>query len=61
MIISTKLRDSDRHYLNNLIVSGRGELPDKNGNVSNKATHRLVVDKGFIVGAVRIFRKEEKK
>jgi hypothetical protein len=61
MIISNKLSDRDRHYINNLIVSGRGELPDKNGNVSDKATHRLEVEKGFIIGAVKILRKEVKK
>lgn len=61
MIISNKLSDAERHYLNNLIVSGTGEIPDKDGKVSEKATHQLVVDKGFIVGAVKIIRKEVKK
>ena len=61
MIISNKVSDRERHYLNNLIVSGNGEVPDKNGKVSSNATHKLLVDKGFVVGAVKIIRKEEKK
>lgn len=59
MIISNKLTDKDRHYINNLIVSGRGEIPNKEGKVSDKATHRLVVEKGFIVDAVKVIRKEK--
>jgi len=61
MIISNKLSDRERHYLNNLIVSGQGEIPNKEGKVSQKATHQLVVDKGFIVGAIKIIRKEVNK
>jgi hypothetical protein len=61
MIISNKLSDRERHYLNNLIVSGQGEIPNKEGKVSPSATHKFVVDKGFIVGAVKIIRREEKK
>ncbi len=60
MRISNKLSDADRHYINNLIVSGRGEVPDKEGKVSDNATHKLQVEKGFIVGAMKIIRKEDK-
>lgn len=61
MIISNKVSDRERHYLNNLVVSGQGEIPDKEGKVSKKATHKLLVEKGFIIGAVKIIRREEKK
>lgn len=54
MKISNLLSDEERHYLSNLLRSGAGEVPDANGNVSDKATHAFVIDKGFIVGAVRI-------
>lgn len=57
MKISNKLSDKDRHYINNLIVSGQGELPDENDKVSSKATHIFIVDNGFIVEARKIIRK----
>lgn len=61
MRISNKLSDKDRHYINNLVVSKQGEIPDANGKVSEKATHKFIIDKGFIVGAMKIIRKEENK
>ena len=61
MIISNKLSDADRHYINNLIVSGTGEIPDKDGKVSKKATHILLIENGFIVGAKKIIRTGGRK
>lgn len=61
MKISTKLRDVDRHYLQNLIVSGCGEIPDKDGKVSSAATHTLIVENGFIVSAKKIIRVDNSK
>jgi hypothetical protein len=61
MRISNQLRDVDRHYLNNLIVSGLGEIPDKDGKVSSRATHKFVLEKGFIVAAIKIMKKEGHK
>lgn len=58
MKISNKLSNQERAYLNNLIVSGAGEVPDKDGKVSKKATHKLIVESGFVVGAVKIIRKQ---
>lgn len=61
MIISNKLSNEERHYIQNLVTSGNGEIPDESGKVSNKATHVLLVEKGFITGARKIIRKEETK
>ena len=61
MIISNKLSDAERSYINNLVVSKAGEIPDEDGKVSKSATHILIIDKGFIIGAKKILRKEEKK
>lgn len=61
MIISNKLSNEERHYIQNLVTSGTGEIPDEYGKVSDRATHILVVDKGFITGARKIIRKEENK
>lgn len=59
--ISNKVSDEERHYLNNLIISARGELPDEDGKVSENATHVLVVDKGFIVAARKVIRGRDEK
>jgi hypothetical protein len=56
MKISNLISDADRHYISNLIRSGAGELPNLNGRVSEKATHELILDKGFVVGAVKVIR-----
>lgn len=58
MKICTKLSSQERHYIANLINSGTAEIPDKDGKVSERATYKLVVEKGFIVGAIKIMRKE---
>lgn len=58
MKISTKLSSEERHYLANLINSGTAEIPDSEGKVSKKASYKLVVEQGFIVGAVKIIRKQ---
>lgn len=57
MKISNKLTDAERHYLNNLVISGKGEVADKDGKVSVNATHQFVIDKGFIVGAIKVIRR----
>lgn len=56
MKISNLLRDEDRHYLSNLLTSGAGEIPDEDGKVSEKATHRFVIENGFIVAAEKVIR-----
>lgn len=56
MKISNKLSDEHRHYLSNLINSGAGEIPDEQGKVSDEATHALVVEKGFIIDAIKVMR-----
>lgn len=56
MKISNKLSDRDRHYIQNLINSGTGELPDSEGKVSKRATHIFVVSNGFIVDAIKVER-----
>ena len=56
MKISNKISDKERHYLNNLLVSGKGEIPDKEGNVSPQAYYKFVVEQGFIVDALKIIR-----
>jgi hypothetical protein len=61
MIISNKLSDGERHYLNNLLMSGAGEIPNEDGETSEKATHIFIIDKGAIIGARKIIRKEENK
>ena len=59
MKISNNLRDVDRHYLQNLLQSGQGELPDKEGRISKNATHKFLVSNGFIVGAEKVIHKEK--
>lgn len=61
MKLSNKIPDVDRHYLNNLIQSGGGEVPDEEGKVSSRATHKFILEKGFIIGAVKILRREKVK
>ncbi len=56
MKISNLVSDEERHYLSNLLRSGAGELPDEEGKVSIEATHRFIVDKGFIIGAEKVIR-----
>lgn len=56
MKISNQLSDIDRHYISNLLVSQAGEVPDSEGNVSKTATHRFIIEDGFIVGAEKIVR-----
>lgn len=58
MKISTKLSSEERHYLANIINSGTGEIPDKDGKVSKKATYKFIVENGFIIGAIKIVRKD---
>jgi len=59
MKISNLVSDEDRHYLNNLLLSGKGEVPDENGNVSKEAEFKFVINKGFITGAELIIRGEK--
>ena len=54
--ISNLVSDEERHYISNLIRSGAGEIPNDEGKVSPTATHRFIVDKGFIVGAEKVIR-----
>ncbi len=56
MKISNLVSDEERHYLSNLLRSGAGEIPDESGKVSSEATHRFVIDKGFIIGAEKVIR-----
>lgn len=60
MKISNRLTDEERAYLNNLITSGAGEIRDSKGNISDRATHELVLDRGFVVGARKIIRTSKK-
>jgi len=59
MKISNKIPDTERHYLNNLLISGAGEIPDDEGKVSPSASHRFIVEQGFIIGAEKVLRGEE--
>lgn len=59
--ISNKLTDEERHYLSNLLISKAGEVPDENGKVSSEATHRFIIEKGFIIGAEKIERISTEK
>lgn len=52
--ISNKLSDENRHYINNLIISGRGGVRDENGKLPKNITHELIVEDGFIVDANRV-------
>jgi hypothetical protein len=54
MQITNKLSDEEIQFINDLIVTGKGETPDENGKVSDKATHMLLVEDDVIVGAVRV-------
>jgi hypothetical protein len=56
MKISTKITDKERHYLQNLLDSKAGEVPNILGKVSAKATHILLKEDGFIVGAKKIIK-----
>lgn len=58
MKISNLLSDQERHYLSNLLRSGAGEVADENGNISPTATHRFVIENGFVIGAVRVIGEE---
>jgi hypothetical protein len=54
--ISNKLTDEERHYMSNLLRSGAGEVPDEKGRVSKEATHRFIIEQGFIIGAEKVVR-----
>jgi len=57
MKISNKISDSERAYINNLINSGAGEVRPKNDKFKNTSTHELIIEKGFIIEARKIIRK----
>lgn len=57
MKISNKISDEERAYINNLINSGAGEIRSKNNKFKNTSTHELIVEKGFIIEARKIIRR----
>lgn len=61
MKISNKLPDAERHYIYNLISSGLGEIPDSEGKVSAKASHKFIMDGDFIIGTIKIVRVPKAK
>lgn len=55
--ISNKISDQERAYINNLIISGTGEVRNTEGKFNNNPTHELIEEKGFIVEARKIIKR----
>lgn len=58
MIVSNKISDEKRHFIQNLILSGQGVVRDKNGKLPVDAGYELIIENGFVVDARRILRKQ---